>query len=163
MAFVTSSWALHKSNKLKVKFESQHFKEKDDNAKSQPWYCDILFQFFKLLICTRLNLPDLNLTLFLLRFFLLLCSIFCILRPPTILILHKLYLTIYILLFLLFTRWYFLDYFMQDEHSFFLGINNAKYHDMLPLRSRKRSLVVFTSLVELLGQSNRGNRRYVKP
>ena len=53
---------------------------------------------------------------------------------------------------------------MQDEHSFFLGINNAKYHDMPPfLRSRKRSLVVLTSLVELLGQSNRGNRRYVKP
>lgn len=105
----------------------------------------------------------LNLTLFLLRFFLLLCSTFCILRPPTILILHK-YLTIYILLFLLFTRWYVLDYFMQDEHSFFLGINTAKYHDMPPfLRSRKRSLVVLTSLVELLVQSNRGNRCYVKP
>lgn len=52
---------------------------------------------------------------------------------------------------------------MQDEHSFFfLGINKAKYHDMPSLRSRKRSLVVLTSLVELLGQSNRGNRRYVK-
>lgn len=51
---------------------------------------------------------------------------------------------------------------MQDEHSFFLGINKAKYHDMPSLRSRKRSLVVLISLVELLGQSNRGNRRYVK-